>query len=288
MPIIKRKDQISPEKIEEFAKWLFHIRNAQGLNQTEMAEKLGFSVSYYNALEHARRNLSAKSMVQLARALKGENFILQLLGIETVDRYINERSFIEEETKLHMEQDQLLLLVQKDSGLENSFRKLQASLYESNDVYAVPGSHSLGWFGYTLENHFAIISPVTNPFELTDKQLVYYVHRTSGEKRFMFTDFRDPNSPKIITPEWFVIEVLHIPRDTSTFQEWGIDSQEAFFSLSILDPEIVLCEVITLCEQNPDKFRPFMAPFQPFLSLYNRKHMILNGVWAINQEVNIK
>jgi predicted transcriptional regulator/transcriptional regulator with XRE-family HTH domain len=46
------------------------LRRQAGLNQTELARRLGISVSYLNMIEHDRRALSAPVLVELARVLR--------------------------------------------------------------------------------------------------------------------------------------------------------------------------------------------------------------------------
>lgn len=57
------------EILKQFGEWLRTIRKKSGLSQEDLAEKAGFSRSYYTEIETGKRNISLLNLHRLAEAL---------------------------------------------------------------------------------------------------------------------------------------------------------------------------------------------------------------------------
>ncbi|ACV60037.1 helix-turn-helix domain-containing protein [Alicyclobacillus acidocaldarius] len=277
MPRLSKDALVPPEKRDTFIAWLINKRDELGFTQKDMADFLGLSLSYYNAIENRKRNLSAKLVIQLASKLpQGPRFAVQLLGPEVVGKYMNLIQLPPEKEEEYEAEDALLdAIQQREKSATDYLGLLRSVLHHSNAVMAVSVQPNLCWFGLTPED-VAIITPVTDLKALIPGQLVYVVDRTAQAGEFAFV--RALHGKELTSVESTLMMMLDLPRDTTQLFEWGIDPRRALMSWNADDPNLMVCEVVTICKASPSRIVPLTSPGYEEWSLLERKTILQQGI----------
>ncbi|WP_062310456.1 helix-turn-helix transcriptional regulator [Alicyclobacillus sendaiensis] len=277
MPRLSADALVPEDKFQQFVNWLMEKRTEMEMTQKEMADFLGLSLSYYNAIENRKRNLSAKLAIQIASKLpQGPRFVVQLLGPEIVGKYMNLIQLPPEKEEEYQAEDALLdAIQQREKSAADYLGLLRSVLHPSNAVLAVSVKPNLRWFGLTPED-VAIITPATDLKALIPGQLVYVVDRTTQAGEFAFV--RAPHGKELTSVESTLMMLLDLPRDTMQLFEWGIDPRRALLSWLVDDPNLLVCEVITICKANPSRLVPLTAPGFEAWSPVERKAVLQQGV----------
>lgn len=286
MPKIALSEQVNPRQLQHFIRWLAEQREDRQWTQAEMAEFLGFSGAYYNALENGKKNVSVKAAVKLAEKLNGIPFITYLLGEYNVMRYKTLKRSSSKLAEQLFRQDQFLLQQQeKELELTNDMALLSFMLGSNRSVYGVHVTENLAWFGYISGYQMALVQPIISTEDLLrELQLMYIMDRYEGGKGlFMFLDNSNPLQPQLITPEAVVVKQLNLPLQAEELKKWDITIEKVNRVVPLDNSEIVIAKVFGVVDLLIAKPRVYQYPFQHVLQSENLM-MVMNAAWTARQK----
>ena len=285
MPRIALPEQVNERQLRHFIRWLAEKREEKGWTQAEMAEYLGFSAAYYNALENGKKNLSAKNLVKLAEKCDGLPFATYLLGEHTVMRYKSLRRSSSKQADQLFRQDKFLLQkAEEQAEWMNEMAALSFVLGSNRSVYGVHVTSNLAWFGYIGGRHMALIQPIISTEDLRDRQLMYVMDRHEEAKSlFMFVDNSNPLQPQLITPEAVVVKDLKLPLQVDELKKWNIALEDVNTVGALNNSHVVIARVFGIVDLLLEKPRVHQYPFQYSL-LPENQMMVMSTAWTAYQK----
>jgi transcriptional regulator with XRE-family HTH domain len=285
VPRISLPEQVNERQLLRFTRWLAEKREEKGWTQAEMAEFLGFSVAYYNALENGKKNLSAKNLVKLAEKCDGLPFATYLLGEHTVIRYKSLRRSSSKQADQAFRQDKFLLQKEEEQAeWMNEMTALSSVLGSNRSVYGVHVTSNLAWFGYIGGRHMALIQPIISTEDLRDRQLMYVMDRHQEEKnRFMFIDLSNPLQSQLITPEAVVVRDLKLPLQAEELKKWDMTLEQVNTVYELNNSQVVIARVFGIVDLLIEKPRVHQYPFQYSLWPENQM-MVMSAAWTAHQK----
>ncbi|RIV17887.1 XRE family transcriptional regulator [Alicyclobacillaceae bacterium I2511] len=285
MPRIIPRERITEKQMSEFILWLLIEREKRGWNQTEMAEFLGFSAAYYNALENKKKQLSAKSIIKLADKLQGLSFVTDLLGEPVVRKYVHLGGSRNNPAEQLLNQDKFLLKkAEENAELSHEIDLLAYKLGSDRSVYGVSVTRNLAWFGFFEGRHFALIQPIQSIEELHPHQLVYIINRQNEKNHlFMFVDDSNPLEPQLITPEAMVVKDLNIPLQKEELSKWNLDLEDITRKFPVNNLYITIGKVFCMIDLLEEKPKAYQYPLQYVLDPENQK-IVMSAAWTAYQK----
>jgi transcriptional regulator with XRE-family HTH domain len=211
MPRVKKEEIVSIEKQKDFIRWMIKERDRRNWTQEKMAEQLGFSTSYYNALENGKKRITLSMMMKAADVLEGHEFVKPLLAQDYPKGFYYMFS-----------EPQRLFPRDHPTAWEESFSTaLQEQTMEifqhylQRNYYVAPVTVNLEWFGLSTDQ-LAVLQPINDLFRLEEGQLVYVLLREAAEDlkadlSFMFVEEKPFLS--LITPEAKLAKDLALSRE---------------------------------------------------------------------------